>query len=81
MGYLQFAVLAVSLLLLVDHTHSQAAPVWTYSCLTVNKTCHRTLRSGAPNGVPLDVCKLNCNPEVGNLFPLPTGRVGVTPYH
>ncbi len=46
-------------------------------CNNETKFCQRTLKSEAEPGTgkPLDVCKLNCNPETGSLFPLPTGTV------
>ncbi|XP_021963248.1 chitooligosaccharidolytic beta-N-acetylglucosaminidase isoform X1 [Folsomia candida] len=76
MYYSQFLV---ALLLLVVGG-SQAQSVWTYTCRN-EKFCQRVAVADLPGGggVPLDVCKLNCDKAHGSLFPLPTGQVTLGP--
>lgn len=78
MYYSQFLV---ALLLLVVGG-SQAQSVWTYTCRN-EKFCQRVAVADLPGGggVPLDVCKLNCDKAHGSLFPLPTGQVGYANYY
>ncbi|OXA43476.1 Chitooligosaccharidolytic beta-N-acetylglucosaminidase [Folsomia candida] len=70
----------IFLLLVVVGGGQAQTSVWTYTCLN-EKHCQRVAVADLPGGggVPLDVCKLNCNKAHGSLFPLPTGQVTLGP--